>query len=134
MMSLLSLFLLKFHEFLHGSIGVRLKALVSLSTLSWRRHLRWLGHSQNSMKLLLHLLKKLQSSNRIVVDMIWNEWFKGSKIFRAAWMELVMTIILKILSKRVAWLMPHLIANNLALVLVTLTAWCIVLVKGLLTI
>ena len=100
-MSSLSVFLLKSHEFLHGNSGVRLKDLVSLLTLLWRTHLRWLGHSQNSMELSSLLLKKSQRSKRIVADMVWNGWLEGSKILRAVWMESVMTMIFEILSKRI---------------------------------
>ena len=49
-------------------------------------------------------------------------------------MESVMTTIFEILSKQINWLMPHLITNNLASVLVTLTAWWMVFIKGLSTI
>ena len=118
--SSLSFFLLKYHEFLHRNSGIRLKDLVSLSTLSWRTHLRQLGYSQNSMELLLLLLKKSWRSERIVADMVWDGWLEESKIFWAMWMESVMTTIFEILLKWIDWLMPHLIANNLASVLVTL--------------
>ena len=42
-----------------------------------------------------------------------------------------MTTIFEILSKWLDWLMPHLMANNSASVLVTLTAWWIVFIRGL---
>jgi len=131
MMSSLLFFLLKSHEFLHGNSGIRLKDLVSLSTLSWRTHLRWLGHSQNLMELLSLLLKKSRRSERIAADVVWKGWLEESKIFQAMWMESVMMTIFEILSKQLDWLMPHLMANNLASVLITLTAWWIVFVKGL---
>jgi len=47
----LSVFLQKFHEVLQGKKGVGLNDLESLSTSLWNLHLRWLGHSQNSMEL-----------------------------------------------------------------------------------
>jgi len=78
--------------------------------------------------------KKSWRSKRITADMVWNEWLEGSKILRAVWMELVMTMIFEILLKQIDWLIPHLIANNLASVLVTLIAWWIVFVRGLSTI
>ena len=54
-----------------------------------------------------------------------------SKIYLAAWMESVTTIIFEILSIDEAWLIPHLIANNSASVLVTNAEWWRVLDKGL---
>ena len=45
-------------------------------------------------------------------------------------MELVITIILETFSLDEAWLMLHLIANNLASKLVTNAAWWIVLMRG----
>ena len=54
-----------------------------------------------------------------------------SKIYLAAWMESVTTIIFEILSINEAWLIPHLIANNSASVLVTNAEWWHVLDKGL---
>jgi len=85
------------------------------------------------MELLSCLLKKSWRSERIAANMVWNGWLEESKIFRATWMEPVMTTIFEILSKWIDWLMLHLMANNLASVLVTLTAWWIVFVKGLST-
>jgi len=61
---------------------------------------------------------------------IWDGWDEGSNIFLAMWMELVMTIILKIFFLKKAWLMLHLIANNLASEMVTNTMWWRVLMIG----
>jgi len=54
-----------------------------------------------------------------------------SKIFLAAWMESVMTIIFEILFINEAWLIPHLIANNSASILMINAKWWCVLDKGL---
>ena len=54
-----------------------------------------------------------------------------SKIFLAAWMESVMIIIFEILFINEAWLIPHLIANNSASVLMINAEWWCVLDKGL---
>ena len=62
------LFLLKSHNNLHRKIGKILNSLVSLSTLLWRGHLWLLGQSQNSMKLLLFLLKNTLSSLDIAAN------------------------------------------------------------------
>ena len=51
-------FLLKSYEFLHEKRGNGWNVLVSLLTSLWRCHLRWLGHSQNSIELLAWQLKK----------------------------------------------------------------------------
>jgi len=44
-------------------------------------------------------------------------------MFFAAWMELVMTMILETTSLLQAWLIPHLIVNSSASKLVTNAAW-----------
>ena len=130
-MSSLSHFLLKSHEFLYGRRGIRLNILVSLSTSLWRRHLRRLGHSQNSMELLMWWLKKLRRSDRIAADWTRKGWTEGLKILLTAWIESVMTMILEILLMCIAWLIPHLMVNSSASVLVILIAWWIVLISGL---
>ena len=54
-----------------------------------------------------------------------------SKIFLAVWIKSVTTIIFEILSINEAWLIPYLIANNSASVLMTNAEWWRVLDKGL---
>ena len=46
-----------------------------------------------------------------------------SNLFWAVWIELIITIIYEILETWIAWLIPHLIANNSVSVVVTLIAW-----------
>ena len=58
--------------------------------------MRWLGHSQNSIKLFESLEKNCHSSLSMATAWIWRGWDNGSKIFLAIWMELVKTMILGI--------------------------------------
>ena len=64
------------------------------------------------------------------MDWFWNGCKEGLKILLAAWMESVIMMILEILVLDVAWLMPHLIANISASVLVMNAAWWRVLMRG----
>ena len=129
-MSSLSVFLQKSHEVLQGKKGVGLNGLESLSMSLWNLHLRWLGHSQNSMELFWLLLKNSHSSLRMAAEWDWSGCDKLSKMSFAEWMELVMTIILEMLSLLQAWLIPHLIAKSCASELVTNTAWWTVSMRG----
>ena len=63
---------------------------------------------------------------------LWKEWDDRLKIFLAAWIESVVTMILEIPAELVAWLIPHLMVNNSASVIITFTAWWRVLIRGLL--
>ena len=130
MILLLSVFLQKSQEILQGYVGVRWNDLESLLTSWWSLHLRQLGHSQNSMELAQLELKNSCNSQRIAVVWSWKGWDSLLKIFFATWMESVTTMILETLSMEQAWLIPHLIANSSASVLVTNEAWWTVLVRG----
>jgi len=96
----------------------------------WNLYLRWLGHSQNSIELSWLILKKRHSSLRIAVVWNWNGCDLLSKIFFTAWIESVTTMIFDMFSLMQAWLIPHLIANNSASILVTNAAWWTVLIRG----
>ena len=63
---------------------------------------------------------------------LWKEWEVRSKIFLAAWIELVTAMIFETSLEFVAWLIPHLMVKISASVLVMFTAWCRVLVIDLL--
>ena len=54
-----------------------------------------------------------------------------SKIFWAAWIELVTMIIWEMSGNWVAWLILHLIANNSTSVMIILIAWWSVFLIGL---
>ena len=64
---------------------------------------------------------------------IWyNCYYPFWRILLAACRKSVITIICLILGIPTAWLILDLMANNLALVVITLTAWWIILIIGLL--
>ena len=84
------------------------------------------------MELLLLLVKNSLSSQEIATEWIWYRWTKELKILLATWMESEMMTILLMFRRWVAWLMPHLIVNNSALVDMIFTIWWIVLTTGLL--
>ena len=107
-----------------------LKAFKFLSTHLCKFHLGRLGHSQNSMWLSCPYVKNCFSSVRVAEVWIWYRWDLLLKIFLAAWIESVMTMILEMLSLLQAWLIPHLIANSFTSVLVMKAAWWTVLTKG----
>ena len=123
-------FLQKSHDILIGRDGVTEKDLESLSMSWWNFHLSLLGHSQNSIMEEGLDEKRVRNSLRIAAMWTWYGWDLQSNIFFATWMESVMTTILSILSNTQAWLMPHLIANSSASVLVTKEAWWTVLIRG----
>ena len=89
----------------------------------WNLHLRWLGHSQNSIELSWLELKKPCNSLRIAAVWDWNRWGLLLNIFFAVWMESVMTMTLDTFSLIQAWLISHLMANSSTSVLVTNAAW-----------
>ena len=126
----LSVFLQKSHKVLQGNMGVGLNNLESLSTSLWNLHLRWLGHSQNSMELSWLLLKKSHSLLKMAAKCNWSGCDELSKMRFTECIELVITTIFEILSLLHAWLIPHLIANNSASELVTNTVWWTVLMRG----
>ena len=126
------LFLLKSQDILQGKRGIGLNDLVSLSTTLWRFQLQWLGHSQNSMELSWWRKKKRRSSLRIAVEWTWYGCEEGSNIFMVACIEPVTTIIFDMSLWFIAWLIPHLIVNNSASVLMTWTTWWSVLEISLL--
>ena len=111
-------------------MGMGLNNFKSLSADLWSLHLSWLGHSQNSIWFPWQVVKNYPSSLRMADMWIWYGWNLVSNIFLAAWMELVMTMILEMFSLLQAWLIPHLIAKSSASVLVTKAAWWTVLTKG----
>ena len=111
-------------------MGVGWNDLESLLTSWWSLHLRQLGHSQNSMELMWLELKNSCNLRRIAVVWSWKEWDSLLKIFFATWMESVTMMILETLLMKQAWLIPHLIANSSASVLVMNKAWWTVLVRG----
>ena len=106
------------------------KDLESLSASSWNLHLILLGHSQNSMEFDSLELKNFHNLLRIAAEWIWKGWTSLSKIFLAAWMESVTTIILETLFREQAWFIPHLIATNSTSVVVTKDVWWTVLISG----
>jgi len=130
--SSLLLFLLKSHDVLQDSNRIGLKAFVSLLATLWRNQLKQLEHSQNLIELFWCYRKKFRSSLSIVIEWTWKRCKEGSKIFLATWIESMTIMILKIPLQFEAWLIPHLIAKISASVLVTWTAWWMVLVMGLL--
>ena len=67
-MLLLLVFLQKSHKVLQGKEGVGLNNLESLLMSLWNLHLRWLGHSQNSMELSWLLLKNSCSLLRMAAE------------------------------------------------------------------
>ena len=75
-------------------------------------------------------LKNFYNSFRMAAVWIWRGWTSLSKIFLAAWMELVTMMILETLFMEQAWFMLHLIANNSASVVVMKDAWWTVLISG----
>ena len=127
-----SFFLLKSQDNLYESSSKELKDFVSLSTALWRTQLLWLGHSQNLIEFFWWCKRNIRSSLRIAAVWIWYGWNNRSKIFLAMWIESVMIMIFEILLWFVAWLIPHLIANSSASVLITLTTWWRVFMTGLL--
>ena len=125
-------FLLKSHNDLQGYWGHGWNCLVSSLTISWRGHLQWLGHSQNSIELLWFLEKNILNSAKIATTCIWKGCDEESKIFPTVWIESIRTMIFEIPGKAVAWLILHLIVNSLASIVIMLTAWWIILMTGLL--
>ena len=113
-------------------MGTESKLLESLSTKEYNGQFCLLGQSQNLMQLLTSFEKKLLSSWEITAEWIWYRCNEESKILLAVWMESDVTMIWLVLVILTAWLIPHQIANNLALVVVILTALWIVLMTGLL--
>lgn len=96
---------------------------VSLSTNIWRGHLLLLGQSQNLTEFDECLLKNNWRSLEIAINYCWYGWTDESKIYCITWIELVITIMWETSWNWIAWLMPHLIVNNLASEEVTLMAW-----------
>ena len=125
-------FLLKSQEFLFGERGVRLKDIVLMLTILWSFQLLLLGYSQNSIVFSWWWLKNFLRLLRMRAACFWSMFEKGSKIFFAAWMESVTTMILDMFWRWAAWLMLYLIAKNSASVLVMLTTWWRVLMTSLL--
>jgi len=117
---------------LHRNSSKGLKDFVFLSTALWRTQLLWLEHSQNSIEFFWLCEKNVWSSLRIAAAWIWYGWYNRLKIFLATWIESVMIMIFEILLWFVAWLIPHLIANCLASMLMILTIWWRVFMTGLL--
>ena len=111
-------------------MGWRLNNFKSLSADLWSLHLSQLGYSQNSIEFSWHVVKNCWSLLRMAVIWIWYRWVLSSNIFLAAWMELVMTMILEMFSLLYAWLILHLMAKSSTSVLVTKAAWWTVLIKG----
>ena len=130
MMSLLSNFLQKSQDILHGYEGVTVKDLESLSVSWWNLYLSLLGHSQNLIEFASLAMKNFHNSLRMATAWIWKGEESLLKIFLAAWIELVTMMILEMLSREQAWLIPHLIANSSASELVTNEAWWTVLIRG----
>ena len=62
----------------------------------------------------------------------WSGWDERSKIFFTAWIESMITMILEIPCRWVAWLIPHPIAKNSALELIILIVWWSILMISLL--
>ena len=131
-MSLHSDFLLKSQKFLFGIKGVRLNDFVSISMTLWSFQLLLLGHSQNLIMFSWWWLKNSLRSLSIRVACFWSKCKDRSKIFFAAWIEFVMTMILDISCEQTAWMIPHLMTKNSASELVTLIVWWRVLTIGLL--
>ena len=61
-----------------------------------------LGHFQNSIKLLLFVMKNLLSSLKMAAECTWDEWIEELKISLTIWMELVMMMIFNIPGRLVA--------------------------------
>lgn len=123
MMSSLSAFLLKSHDSLVGNNGVGLKHFVSLSTSIWWGHFASLGQSQNSIVFSWFLLKNVLRSFATAMECTWNGCTDESNVHCAEWMASVMTTMWDVFGMRMAWLILHLMANNSASVVVTLTVW-----------
>jgi len=75
-------------------------------------------------------MKNFRISLSMATIWIWYRYNNRSKIFLAAWMESVTTMILEMSFLVETWLILDLIAKSLASVLVTKTTWWIVLVRG----
>ena len=90
-----------------------------------------LGQSQNLMWLLLSFKKNSLSLWEIMAEWIWYKCNEESKILLVVWRESIMMMMWLILEIPTTWLIPHCIANNLALVVVILTAQWIVLITDL---
>ena len=115
-------------------MGEGLKAFESLSTTLYRFQLSRLGHSQNSIKLFWLLTKNWWKLLSMATVWTWKGCDNESNIFLAAWMELVIIMILETFFLLEAWLIPHLIAKSSASVLVTKVMWWRVLISELLAI
>ena len=111
-------------------MGVDLNDLESLPTSLWNLHLRWLGHSQNSMELSWLLLKKSRNSLRMAAECNWSGCDELSNMRFTECIESMIMTIFEMLSLLHAWLIPHLIANSSASELVINTAWWTVLMRG----
>ena len=107
---------------------------ISALTILWECQLHQLGHSQNSIEFTWWREKNTWSLFRMIAECFWNRWNNKSNIFLAVWIKSVTMIIFEILFRLVAWLIPHLMANNSASVLMIFRAWWRVLVIGLLCI
>ena len=76
--SLHLLFLLKFHDNLHGYWRIGLKAFISLLTALCKDQLHWLGHSQNLIVFSWLWVKNFLSLLRIAVTVIYKSTHLGT--------------------------------------------------------
>ena len=103
-----------------------------MSTALWSDHSHELGHSQNSIELLLFSMKNLLSSLEMDATWIWYGCSDESKILHIVCSKSVITTIFEMPGTLVARLMPYLIAKSSVSENKTFTAWWIVLIMSLL--